>query len=417
MKHILFFEPKCKGHQSEFIHHICQYIIKNHISLKYTFAVHPEFLVRFEAIATDITNRSENCIFFIPIKSSEYDQCNHPILSIRAIKLWNCMMSYLKRTGADHGIFMHIDLLQLPLTLRFTTPANTTLSGILFSPSVHYQSLSNSLPDLKEKAKTLRKNFFYKHMLRHKSLKTVFSLDPYFQDYSLQNYQNGSKVIHLTDPVPETNPFFLYPSDLPEILKPGMQSNKRYRFLLFGALSRRKGIFETLNALQFVDTDFLPNIEIIFAGKLEKKSEKRFIDLTNSLSKKFKTARITLYNRYVPEKKLMRLIQQADIILAPYQNFVGSSGMLLRAAQAKKPVLTQSYGLLGFYTKKYRLGMTVDTSSPKCIAKALTICIKKKCQNIANIEKQTAFIEGRTANHFAKTIIQNILDLPGTSKK
>ncbi len=59
----------------------------------------------------------------------------------------------------------------------------------------------------------------------------------------------------------------------------------------------------------------------------------------------------------------MYLLKRCDVVLIPYQRHVGSSGLLIWAASAGKPVITQDFGLIGALTRAYKLGQTVDTKN------------------------------------------------------
>ncbi len=50
-------------------------------------------------------------------------------------------------------------------------------------------------------------------------------------------------------------------------------------------------------------------------------------------------------------------------LILPYQNFYGSSGVMLQALSYKIPVLVPDIGVMGYRTKKYNLGMTFSEKS------------------------------------------------------
>src|SRR3546814_9883678 len=67
-------------------------------------------------------------------------------------------------------------------------------------------------------------------------------------------------------------------------------------------------------------------------------------------------------NRHLSRGEIDALVDRCDVVLAPYQRFVGSSGVLLWAASRGRPLLAQDYGLVGRLTADHGLGLTVDTT-------------------------------------------------------
>src|SRR5204863_6629463 len=77
---------------------------------------------------------------------------------------------------------------------------------------------------------------------------------------------------------------------------------------------------------------------------------------------------LKLEDRRLSEGEIAALMARSDVVLAPYQRFVGSSGVLLWAAGAGRPVLSQGFGLVGHLIREHRLGLAVDTTDPAALA-------------------------------------------------
>jgi hypothetical protein len=77
---------------------------------------------------------------------------------------------------------------------------------------------------------------------------------------------------------------------------------------------------------------------------------------------------IELEDGFVTDEQLANEITGADIILAPYQNHIGSSGVMHWAVAAKKPLIAQDTGLIGYQVSKYGLGTAINCGNPKVIA-------------------------------------------------
>jgi glycosyltransferase involved in cell wall biosynthesis len=98
----------------------------------------------------------------------------------------------------------------------------------------------------------------------------------------------------------------------------------------------------------------------------------------------------------------------ADVILAPYQRHVGMSGILLLAAAAQKPVLSSNYGLMGEIVRRYELGLTVDSTEPKEIAKGLTRFLVEDSDKLCDRAKMKSFAEQNSAEEFARVIFEHL---------
>ena len=99
----------------------------------------------------------------------------------------------------------------------------------------------------------------------------------------------------------------------------------------------------------------------------------------------------------------------ADCILAPYQRHVGSSGIMVRAAAASRPVLSQSFGLMCRLTETSSLGVTCDTTSTEELPEGIHRCIHNPVESYFDASTAREFAEANTAEAFARTLLSQIL--------
>jgi hypothetical protein len=92
-------------------------------------------------------------------------------------------------------------------------------------------------------------------------------------------------------------------------------------------------------------------------------------------------------------------------VLAPYQRFVGSSGVLLWAARAGRPVLAQEFGLIGRLTRDYRLGVVADSSDPAKLAAQFEHMVEIGPQRFIDLPSANRFVSSRTPHRFASMIL------------
>jgi hypothetical protein len=96
------------------------------------------------------------------------------------------------------------------------------------------------------------------------------------------------------------------------------------------------------------------------------------------------------------------------VVLAPYQRFVGSSGVLLWAAGAGKPVITQDYGLIGRLVRDHELGLSADVTDPKTLAHAITDMTTRGPRAFINQSTARSFAAERTPHDFAVLVFASL---------
>jgi hypothetical protein len=89
--------------------------------------------------------------------------------------------------------------------------------------------------------------------------------------------------------------------------------------------------------------------------------------------------------------------------MVPYQRHVGSSGVLIRAAQAGRPVIASDYGLVGAWTRKNQLGAAVNCE----ISAELVHCIVAASER--GVPGYDAAASGSFAQAFAKSEFARLL--------
>lgn len=142
--------------------------------------------------------------------------------------------------------------------------------------------------------------------------------------------------------------------------------------LLFGALTARKGLFEIVEAWAQQSEEWLSTRVLRLVGVLDDPDKQILVSKITDLLSAKPSALIELEDRFVDETTLAQEVCSADLILAPYQNHVGSSGVVFWASAARKPLITQDTGLIGFQARKYHLGQTTDCTDIKSLSRALT---------------------------------------------
>jgi hypothetical protein len=253
-RRLLIFEPNAEGHSLEWLAHLIHYRDPGtEISI-----VAPAELCRALRCAGDTAVQT------IALTPREAALCVQRPLSLAAFTRWRLMRRHLRESGAEHGFFLTIDLLAMPLAFGLGF-GGRSVSGILFRPSVHYAALGPYRPSLGERLRDWRKDVFYRLMLRNRALARVLSLDPFFPDYARRRYPDGAKVESLPDPAQQPVEKAAPPAHPEsEFVPPG-----RIGFLLFGYLAERKGPLAVLDALALLKPGIASRVAVLLAGKVD----------------------------------------------------------------------------------------------------------------------------------------------------
>ncbi len=396
-RHVLIFEPTVEGHVREWLGHLIAFAAAQS-DLEASFLVAPEFEAVLEST---IPRHARGQVHILALKAEEVRAATRPSLILSGFARHRLMRRYLDRLDADAGHFLALDHLSLCLALGLGF-GRRKISGVLFRPSVHYGTFGPYRPRLAEWLRDLRKDLLYRLMLFNPAIQSILSLDPYFPAYAHQRYAHAQKITALADPVHPT-------AFLDRHGATGSAIQRRRRFLLFGALTRRKGVMALFQALSLLPPRIASRSHITIAGRIAPDLAEAFGPALNALNRAQPSLKVTVENRWIMDEELDNLTTQADVILAPYQRYVGSSGVLLWAAAAAKPVLTQNYGLIGRLVREHGLGLAVDTEDPGHLAAGIQRFVDGKPYDHMNWRAATDFLASHDVQAFAKAVFSSLV--------
>ncbi|MBS0220306.1 MAG: glycosyltransferase [Proteobacteria bacterium] len=392
---ILVFEPEAEGHTLEWLDAIVQLAVAERTDVTLWLVVAERLC---EPLARQIPATDRDRIRIVPLPAAEARRCIGRPLARSGFWRWWTMRKYLRKTGARHGFFLSIDLLTLPLAFRLGV-GGSSLSGILFRPSVHYREIGPYRPSFGDRLRDLQKTVLYPLMLRNPAVERVLSLDPFFPPYAHAHYQYGKKVMALPDPI-----------HLP--VAPAASDNSgdfvptgRTGFLLFGYIAERKGPLAVLDALMLLPSEITSRIAVLFAGKVDPALRERLDRRIDALVRTRPDLWFKIDDRRLDKDELAALVRRSDVILAPYQRFVGSSGVLLWAAVNGRPVLAQEYGLVGRFTREHRLGISVDSSDPTQLAAEIARMVEQGPATFFDRSAAARFVAAQTPHRFASLVL------------
>ncbi len=155
-------------------------------------------------------------------------------------------------------------------------------------------------------------------------------------------------------------------------------------FLHYGVGGRRKGLHLVLEAIRKMLQQDRERVYLICAGKQEDPViVKQLMDMELSGHARF-------LNRYIFEHEEQLCFCATDVVLVPYIRHYGSSGILSRAAAAKRPVIASDYHLIGKRVAHYGLGYLFKHLDTNDLATKMKLALETPSEGLSLFEKNLA---------------------------
>ena len=394
--HLMLFDLYAGGHHVQYLQNVATYWARHELPGRLSIVVPRPFLDAYPSLATFAAAHRTSGINVVSISEDVQPLGSGPLRLVRAgLEHARHVRHYVKCLRPDHAVLMYFDHAQLALAidLRFSFPVR--FSGIYFRPSFHYSRFGEHTASTEERLRNFRKRVLLWAALRNPHFGTLFCLDPYVVP---DVRRMGGQAVVLPDGVV---PRVEEAADVRWGIEPG-----RKTVLLFGSLSRRKGLFEVLDALRRLPESDQRQLGFVLAGPIVDPERERVRREVRAL--KYHTPlQVVFDERFIPDEEIQAMVRRADLVLLTYQRHVGSSNVLARAAMAGVPVLATDYGLVGKLVRERRLGQTIDATSAADIAAALSTFLEAPAKLPFSLEDAARFAEGHTADAFARTILSH----------
>lgn len=404
---LMLFELSIDGHYPGYIQHLVRYWGEQELPGSLDIVVSPQFRKQNSDIVDSVQNYGSSNINFIPITPEEETVLNSNSSafnrSFRAFQEWHLIYKYAVKLKPNHCLLMYFDTRQLPLALGAKLPC--PFSSIYFRPTFHYDNFNDYVPGWKDRLQQWREKLLLSRIFKQPQLKTLFCLDPFVVKH-LDKFSGKTKVVYLPDPV-QVHQYS--ESHLKKLRKDLGIEPHRQVFLLFGALTRRKGIEQLLEAIHLLPPPLCQKLCLLLIGTLgSNQADKLQWQLQIAELSKSLPIQVVIRDQFVHECEIQAYFKISNVILCPYQRHVGMSAVLVRAATERKPVLAQSYGLMGEITRRHQLGLAVNSTAPREIVQGLTRFLLESPDKFCNHSTMKAFAEQNSAEKFAKIIFQNL---------
>lgn len=404
---LMLFDLSVRGHHPNYIQQLLLHRCDQPRFKTLYVVVSPNFL-REHPEVVDLAQPQGEAVQFVAISDAEQKSLLTSKAAIarnlKNFQEWRLCCQYAKTLGVDHCLVMYLDtyFLAIAAGLQPCCP----FSGIYFRPTFHYSSFQNHSRHQTRKAELQQswEQLILGRVLQSSRAQMLFCLDPFVESFLKPNPGSG-QLRYLPDPV-DLTAFRQPEQDEPELrLQLGIDPDRRI-CLIFGALTTRKGIYQLLDAVTQLPERVCQQLCLLFVGesKIQSELEERIAALCGQ-----QPVQVVRRYEFISDTEIPQYFKLANIISALYQRHVGSSGILLLAAAAQKPVLGTDYGLMGELIRRYRLGLAVDSTQPAAIAAGLQQFLTENNQPLSDPVLMRTWANENSAENYATTIFKALM--------
>ena len=386
------------GHHAGYLYHLMRYWQMWDVVGELVVVVSPAFLT----IHPDVVTFAQNAptVHLISISDDEEDHRRSRSNQVLQMQYeWELVATYARQWQVSQALLMYFDTFQMAFWLARRVPC--PVAGIFFRPVFHYGDWGHPPTSMREKIQGWRKRQLIRVVVRRRSLKALFCLDPFVVP-TLNQWAGRTVATYLPDPVE------VYPTTAANVaslrIKLGIAPTRQV-MLVFGQLDERKGLFTLIDALQRLTPDQQAGWCLLLVGPVDKGIAQ---DLESSLATlTTQTAvQVIRHHSFVAERDIQPYFTLSDLIVTLYQRHIGMSAVLVRAAAAGRPVLSSDYGLMGQLVKTKGLGQAVDAESAVAVADALTTFGQTTWPT--DTGAMQSFAEQNQANQYARVIFDTL---------
>lgn len=252
-----------------------------------------------------------------------------------------------------------------------------------------------------------RQDWFYdklfSRLLRIRCLHKLLVIDEYFFEYCKSSYGQLSEKVQ-------------YIPDFGEIHGEGTKEECREALgipkkaavlLIYGSLTKRKGIVQLINVLS---SPWAPReLIVIIAGKPNEEIQ-AFLE-SPFVQRLRDDGRVILRLNFHDDSGEYLVFTAADFVWLGYvAGFYGSSGVLYKAVSAGLLVVAMKQGLIGRLVKQHELGVTVDPENGESVCQGLCRALTLVQCNTANRGKRYFFMANHTNICHSEVVSTTLFD-------
>lgn len=348
MRRLVYFEPMQEGHCAYWARFVLDAATHERRYDEVVLATGPAIAGALADLAAGRANLRVRVL-----APAELAALSGPGLARKGLAEWKMAKSLMREHGATACFLPFFDHALLGAATGRHDTGGARIGGIVFRPPNDY-NLPRSAKSVVDRA---RRVALYRAATRS-SVVRLFTLDD-----TAANPSGRGPLHYLPDPAPDLAVL--------SSLVPRPRPDGRVTYLLFGSIASRKGIFVLLEALGRLPAARQCEIAIRIVGRSVSDEAEAVRAAVAKARAAAPELALEVEDRFVSDAELAAEVINAGVVLAPYQNHRGSSGVIYWAAAARRPILSQRTGLMGSQIARHGLGLALDTTDAAALAAAI----------------------------------------------
>jgi hypothetical protein len=233
----------------------------------------------------------------------------------------------------------------------------------------------------------------FRRLLGQKNVRRILTIDELLPRFVKEaGWPNPEKVLFVPDPAHAAPP-----ADRESALRRLSLEDGVPTVLAYGALTLRKGIGDLIAAASAPGGEAY---RLLFVGKQHPETKELMEGpLAQTLRQ---SGRLVEIDRYVDEADEADAFAVADVVWLGYIDFLGSSGVLVQAAQADRPVVGCAEGLIGWRTREFGLGPVLESRAPEAVLEAIKAA--QGLRDPASAARRASFAQANTESAFLDAV-------------
>lgn len=274
----------------------------------------------------------------------------------------------------------------------------TPWGGIMMKTVFHLQEMGVRVP--RSRLRWIGKRLFLR-LLRRRSLRVLFTFDETLVQYVRQKSPDRASPLRY---LPEPTELRGSHSRASARRLLGIPDDARV-VLIYGALDASKGIDALLEGTRF--DDFPDEVSILVAG-LQTPGVKALLASPQAAALR-EAGRLHEQDRFLYGEAEQAVFAASDVAWMGYRGQYIASGVQLQAALAGLPIIACEQGLIGWLTRRYELGLTVDIDDARSVAKTTARLIRDADLLALCAANGERYALPHEADHFGQEIGKELL--------
>ncbi len=274
------------------------------------------------------------------------------------------------------------------------------MGGMCMSTRFHMNA--SGIQSAESRPRSSLERIVFQRLLRAKGVSCITTADPSLAEYSgAQTTREFAKVKY----IPEIG------MGVPRIAK----SEARTRFhiakddrviLVYGMITRRKGIEELLNAIATQHRDTRLKVLVVGEADAEMRSMLRSATEKSTCS----CIPVATHLEFADAETEEAAFAASDAVWVAYRQHSVMSGVFYQAVCCGIPVITADYGILPWLASKYGVGISVSLDDPHATGKRIVNLLTDERQYAIHRRRAEAIREPHLPGNFGRAICDAIIE-------